>query len=61
MFPVDAKMTLVYYWIRSLAEVPEHFSMCLSPGICIQSVISVMTVKTVLFMETFQEVVKNGT
>ena len=54
-------MEMVYYWIGNLAKVPEHFPLCLLPGTCISPNISVMTVKNVLFMETFEEVEKNGT
>lgn len=50
---------MIYYWIESLANVPEHFSLRLSPGICIFPDVSVMTAKYVLFIETFGEVEKN--
>ena len=61
IFPEDAKTTMVYYWIGRLAKVPEHFSLCLSPGICISSDICVMTVKNVLFVDRFEEAEKNDT
>ena len=61
IFLEDAKTKMLYYWIENLAKVPQHFSFCLSPGICISPDISVMTVKNVLFMETFEEVEKNDT
>ena len=54
-------MEMVYYWMGNLAKVSEHFPLCLLPGTCISPDISVMTVKNVLFMETFEEVEKNGT
>ena len=61
IFLEDAKTKMLYYWIENLANVPQHFSLCLSPGICFSPDISVMTVKNVLFIETFEEVEKNDT
>lgn len=61
IFPEEVNMSSVYHWIGSLSPNPENFSLCESPDVAILPNRPVAQVKSVLCMQTYEEVEKNGT
>ena len=61
IFPEEAHMSSVYYWVGSLSTDPENFSLCKLPGIPISPDLPVTQLRNVLCMEMLEETDQNGT